>query len=1006
MTKEPVTLLKSDINASQAALRHGLRSQWLVLALALAILAGVIGYHSFTTRRDITNQEHLRLQTQARVIALNIERQLEATNLALTSVIKDVVNLRPHEDMRLISRHLQTLADAMPGIRTMFVLDAEGNMIASNREELIGRNFRTRDYFATPTQDNNPSLLYVSPPFKTVLGSFLLNVSRVIPAPNGGFNGVVSAALDPEHFQVLLSSVLYAPDMWSAINHGDGIRFMMVPGQSEQPGKKLAIPGTFFTRHRESGRLENVLTGKSVNYDSKRVMALRTVQPQKLHLDKPLYVACSRNYAVIYENWRSNTLKQSVAFVLISVAACFGLILLQRRQREMASLATRSQDLLHLRLSLMEYAATHDMQDLLRQALDEVCSLSNSPIGFYHFVEPDQKNLSLQAWSTRTLNEFCTAKGHGVHYPIEKAGVWADCVRQRRPLIHNDYASLPNKNGLPEGHAPVVRELVVPILRAEQVVAIMGIGNKPDNYTDQDIELVAYLADVVWEITERKRSEEDRYELGIRYQTLQSVARDGIHIVDMDGNLVESNAAFRQMLGYADTGDLQLNITEWDAAIPRNELITKLRELIHEPATFETRHRRCDGTIFDAEVNACGVRLGDSWYLYASSRDISKRKEMDASLRESRQLQADIFDFLPDATFVIDLDKKVIAWNKAMEEMSGVAKEDMLGQGDHAYTIPFYGDRRDQLLDLIDIDDDELTAKYQRVTRLGGRLFGEAFCPALYNGKGAHVWAIVAPLYDSDGKRIGAIESIRDITAIKEAEANLARSNRELEQFAYVASHDLQEPLRKIAGFTELLANRYKGTFDEKGESYMAYIVDGATRMRSLINDLLSYSRVMRSNSELAETDSSKVLSRVLRDLELIIQETNAEITCGPLPVIQASQSQLGQLFQNLIGNAIKYRGVAAPKVAINAVRQRNNWLFSVTDNGIGIAPEFYERIFTIFQRLHTRTEYPGTGIGLAVCQKIVERHGGKIWVESTIGRGSTFFFTIPLTDKHSEIIR
>lgn len=577
-----------------------------------------------------------------------------------------------------------------------------------------------------------------------------------------------------------------------------------------------------------------------------------------------------------------------MAFILISSAACFGLVLLQRRQRGLAFLATRAQELTSLRLDLIEYSFTHDLQDLLSKALDEVCILSNSPIGFYHFVESDQQTISLQAWSTRTLKEFCTAKGHERHYPIEKAGVWADCIRQRRPLIQNDYASLPDKKGLPEGHAPVIRELVVPIFRSGRVVALLGIGNKPADYTDQDIELVAYLADVVWEITERKRNEEERHKL-------------------------------------------------------------------------------------------------------------------DVSLRESHRLLADIYDFLPDATFVVDLEKKVIAWNRSVAEMSGITKEEMLGQGDHAYTIPFYGVRRDALLDLIDADDDELRAKYQGVTRRGDRLYGEAFCPALYNGKGAHIWAIAAPLYDCDGTRIGTIESIRDITAIKETEANLARSNRELEQFAYVASHDLQEPLRKIAGFTELLANRYKGTFDEKAESYMAYIVDGATRMRSLINDLLDYSRVMRSTRELADTDCSALLSRVLRDLEPAIRESNAEIVSGPLPVIRGDQSQLGQLFQNLIGNAIKYRGVAPPRVVINAARQHDAWLFSVADNGIGIAPEFSERIFAIFQRLHTRAEYPGTGIGLAVCRKIIERHGGSIWVESSAGTGSTFFFTIPLPANKAE---
>lgn len=847
MVKTPETPISSASNGSMAVLRQSIRVQWLMLALALIILAGVMTYQSYTAHLDATTQEHLRLQTQAQVIASNIERQLEATNLTLTSLIQDLPYLREHESLKLTNRRLQALTDAMPGIRTMIVLDAAGTAVASNRDELIGNNFSTRAYFATPAKANNPSALYVSPPFKTVLGSFLINVSRIIPDANGRFGGVVTAALDPEYFKVLLSSVLYAPDMWSVINHGDGIRFMTVPDQPGQPGLNLAIPSSFFTRHREIGGHESVLTGKSDSYSSERVMALHTVRPQKLNLDKPLYVGCSRDYSAIYKSWRSSTLKQTLAFLLISVVTGSGLILLQRRQRGLASLASETQELMKLR-------------------------------------------------------------------------------------------------------------------------------------------------------------EEERYQLGIRYQTLQSVSRDGIHILDMEGNLVESNEAFRQMLGYAVEDDLKMNVTEWDVSIPQEELTAKIQELIRTPAIFETKHRRRNGTIYDAEVNACGVQMGGIWYLYASSRDITKRMEMEASLRESNQRQENIFDFLPDATFVVDLEKKVVAWNRAMEEMSGVAKEDMLGQGDHAYTIPFYGDRRKQMLDLIDINDDELMANYKGVTRIGDRLYGETFCQALYNGKGAHIWAIVAPLYNSGKKRIGAIESIRDISAIREAEANLARSNRDLEQFAYVASHDLQEPLRKIAGFTELLANRYKGTFDEKAESYMAYIVDGATRMRSLINDLLSYSRVMSSTRELAETDCSVVVSRVLRDMDLAIKENSVEVEYGPLPTVHADKTQLEQLFQNLIGNAIKYRGAAAPKIYINAVKQPNLWLFSVADNGIGIAPEFYGRIFAIFQRLHTRAEYPGTGIGLAVCQKIVERHGGRIWVESTEGTGSTFFFTIPLTPKLPEI--
>jgi PAS domain S-box-containing protein len=169
----------------------------------------------------------------------------------------------------------------------------------------------------------------------------------------------------------------------------------------------------------------------------------------------------------------------------------------------------RLQDVVKLRLDLMEYAGTHSLEELLQKTLDEIGALTNSPIGFYHFVEPDQKTLSLQAWSTRTVKEFCTAKGKGMHYGIDKAGVWVDCVRERRPVIHNDYLSLPYRKGLPEGHAAVIRELVVPIIHKDNIVAILGVGNKPIDYTDKDVELVSFIADVAWEITKRKQAEEE-----------------------------------------------------------------------------------------------------------------------------------------------------------------------------------------------------------------------------------------------------------------------------------------------------------------------------------------------------------------------------------------------------------------------------------------------------------------------------------------------------------------
>jgi light-regulated signal transduction histidine kinase (bacteriophytochrome) len=230
---------------------------------------------------------------------------------------------------------------------------------------------------------------------------------------------------------------------------------------------------------------------------------------------------------------------------------------------------------------------------------------------------------------------------------------------------------------------------------------------------------------------------------------------------------------------------------------------------------------------------------------------------------------------------------------------------------------------------------------------------------------------------------------------LKAAARELKRSNAELEQFAYIASHDLQEPLRKVGSYMELVAERYQDQLDQDGREFIDYAVDGARRMKVMINDLLAYSRVGTKGKPFAPTDTMKVMQDVLSDLELTIRDNDARITFDALPVVTADESQLQQLLRNLIGNAIKYRGQEPPQIHVSAQQRRRAWRFGVQDNGIGMEDRFFERIFHIFQRLHGPGRYNGTGIGLAICKKIVERHGGAIEVESTPGQGSTFYFTI-----------
>jgi len=270
---------------------------------------------------------------------------------------------------------------------------------------------------------------------------------------------------------------------------------------------------------------------------------------------------------------------------------------------------------------------------------------------------------------------------------------------------------------------------------------------------------------------------------------------------------------------------------------------------------------------------------------------------------------------------------------------------------------------------------------------------------------GAVIWCeiAIALVRDVFGVPQYEVAIFDDITERKQQEAalraahqELQRSNQELEQFAYVASHDLQEPLRMVASYTQLLERRYESRLDTTAREFMAYIVDGATRMKQLIEDLLAYSRVGTKGAEFKPAPVEAALRRALYNLRASIEEAGAVVTHDTLPTLPADEGQLAQLLQNLIGNALKFRSASVARIHVGALEKETDWQFEVRDNGIGIEPQYYERIFMVFQRLHNKGEYPGTGIGLAICKKVVERHGGRIWVESKPGEGSSFFFTLP----------
>jgi PAS domain S-box-containing protein len=361
-----------------------------------------------------------------------------------------------------------------------------------------------------------------------------------------------------------------------------------------------------------------------------------------------------------------------------------------------------------------------------------------------------------------------------------------------------------------------------------------------------------------------------------------------------------------------------------------------------------------------------------------------------AALKASEELFRGLLNSAPDAMVIVNSTGAITLVNSQTERLFGYTCAELIGQPIEILVPERFQSNHSQYR------NSYAAEPHVRPMGVGIELYARH--------KDGHEFPIevsLSPLHTATGILISS--SIRDVTERKRAEetlkrtaTDLMRSNTELEQFAYVASHDLQEPIRMVTSYMQLLQRRYHGQLDAKADLFIGYAVEGATRMHTLINDLLAYSRVGTHGKAFELVDCALVLKQACANLKLAIEESDAMITHDRLPVVRGDAWQLGQLFQNLIGNAIKFCGTEPPRIHVGAEQHGAEWIISVCDNGIGIDSEFAERIFIIFQRLHTRVEYPGTGIGLAICKKIVERHGGRIWVESAVGQGSTFFFTLP----------
>lgn len=353
---------------------------------------------------------------------------------------------------------------------------------------------------------------------------------------------------------------------------------------------------------------------------------------------------------------------------------------------------------------------------------------------------------------------------------------------------------------------------------------------------------------------------------------------------------------------------------------------------------------------------------------------------------EMLRLMAEVFQSNIEGVIITDIRRQILHVNRKVTTIAGYPSEDLIGQ-------PI-------TLLLPDREREAFVSHWQGIKQ-GEPWQGESLLQHS-QGKLFPAWINISGVKDETGVVTHFIVEFSDISAYRKAQEalsqrteELARSNKELEQFAYVASHDLQEPLRMVASFTQLLSRRYQGKLDADADEFIHYAVDGATRMQTLINDLLAYSRIGSRIKPFEQVNLNSVLQRALANLHVAIEESHTKIISDELPITQGDVTQLTQLFQNLIGNAVKFRGELPPEIQVKVSDADKYWRVEVSDNGIGIAPEFFERVFVIFQRLHNKEDYPGTGIGLSICKKIVERHGGQIEIKSERGQGAAFIFTL-----------
>lgn len=506
------------------------------------------------------------------------------------------------------------------------------------------------------------------------------------------------------------------------------------------------------------------------------------------------------------------------------------------------------------------------------------------------------------------------------------------------------------------------------------------------------------------EISERRRAEEALRKSEERYRRLAENAPDIVYRFEFipRRRFTFISPSVQRITGctpdeyYADP-DLPFKLVH-----PED---TPLLECVFRARTFqegvlalclpELRWVREDGTIIWTEEHTAPIydEEGNIVAVEGIARNITQRKKAEEELKVAHQKLLGIIEFLPDATLVIDEDRKVIAWNRAIEIMTGVPKEDILGKGNHAYAVPFYGDSRPMLIDLVFCGEIDFPHAYDFIRKKGNTIYAEAFVPQTYLGEGAYLWIMASPLLDDSGRIIGAIESIRDITEHKLMEQEVRNNAEKIKLFAYSVSHDLKSPIIGINGLVRLLHRQYAHVLDEKGRRYCEQILKASEQAVGLIEEINEYIKTKEIPVHYEEFKPIEVIRMVRDEFDALLSVRGIDwVQPDSTPSIRADRMSLLRVLRNLVDNALKYGGPDLSEVRIGYEQDDDFHIFSVTDDGVGIRDVDCEKIFGVFQRNETARGIQGTGLGLAIVKEIAEKHGGKVMAKPGRKGGVTFY--------------